>query len=491
MDVRRLHVADRAGRSRRGDRPDLELGDTAAITRRRCDLERTTMERMPMTDLTKQIVERFLGEHGELLSVCTSMDVALLLRKTSGANTLIAGRVTAGCPLAPQTDQEFDFGDWVAQRFQLDASEFRSALDNAVNNQCLAFSGHPQMSFVDSLESWRSNDPTASHASIFGSRAFYTWIGAGTKRAFSIEEFNRFEKAIKRHQRFHDISTFADEVRFRIPMSPDHGGGVRFEIEIPVYYLGAEWKEDDAILRFDVRAPSSSSDVQLKWKSSESRNVSVLQSDGTGSIARITAPSGSVDITILFHSATWDFSEVRPVPKLSEFFPDSDGDELDLPDTPKLDFEQFGIKRQTLRRAIKRQVNRDQKAFNIIARDIEDAIACLSEKRYKIVAILAGGIVEGILISRLESEAREVIRNTYIATFSNRSPKSDVANLTLQELVAVAAKLGKLKDEKLYDTLRDWRNFVHFHAEKRDDAVDVNSAQIAIRAAIRLLLEKN
>lgn len=61
-----------------------------------------------MTDLTEQIPMRFLTEHDELLSACTAVDVALLLHKgtPSAANTLIATRVTAGCPLAPQSGDD-------------------------------------------------------------------------------------------------------------------------------------------------------------------------------------------------------------------------------------------------------------------------------------------------------------------------------------------------------------------------------------------------
>jgi len=154
---------------------------------------------------------------------------------------------------------------------------------------------------------------------------------------------------------------------------------------------------------------------------------------------------------------------------------------------PSHDYSRFGTTQRTIRVSINKQID-DEKVRRIVIRDIDDALDCLDRKRFKLTAILCGGILEASLNARLSKEAPGQIA----AAFRKRFPAVPVRKLEdmkLQQLVGVAAELDKLRNHKLYDNIRDWRNLVHPAAEIREGTVTRNDAEIAFRAAVDLLLQ--
>jgi hypothetical protein len=84
---------------------------------------------------------------------------------------------------------------------------------------------------------------------------------------------------------------------------------------------------------------------------------------------------------------------------------------------------------------------------------------------WKVSVVLAGGIVEGMLIDQL-------VRDPHRARSARKSPSDDsIERWDLRDLIDVASRLGLVKaaEKSLSHAVRLYRNAIHPAAEARDE----------------------
>jgi hypothetical protein len=219
----------------------------------------------------------------------------------------------------------------------------------------------------------------------------------------------------------------------------------------------------------------------VKWQTPNTKGSTAITREADGGCTAIVAISDDhFDATVIYRTFSfWKLAEQR-LQQLADFFPEPETETETFSEEGLPDYSKFATTRRGLRLSIKKQVLRDESLYKIIARDIEDA--------------LSGAIIEATLLGRLSGESPSDRETAFRAAFPNHGANKPVPGLDdmkLFQLIAVAAKRSKLKDHKLYDGIRDWRNFIHPNLEVAEGSIDLTAAQIAVTAAVRLLIGKS
>jgi hypothetical protein len=106
-----------------------------------------------------------------------------------------------------------------------------------------------------------------------------------------------------------------------------------------------------------------------------------------------------------------------------------------------------------------------------LARDIEEAKRSLSDREWKGATVVAGSVVEALLLWAIDQKTA-ADRQTAIAAVAKRrqqekkpwsSPPAALEDWKLYQFVAVAAELALIdgETEKQADLARDFRNYIH------------------------------
>lgn len=441
-------------------------------------------------------LERFLVDHKDILKLCDSVDIAGVAVENKGRVDIVCVRITAGTAEDTLAQSLVAFGPWRVFRTRCAATHFADIALTLTRTGRLRFDD--QIEFVcEALpRDLYSNDFVQTPDAVFTKgQAQITWLGGscGAKTFSDYAEQSRFSRLIATSDDYHNVPELVRKLSLRQSLSTDEQRGIRLEIEPPLYFRHFEWRPDRAVLHFSVPALVDLTEMRVKWQTQDARGIAPISRDpGGGCTAAVITSGDQLDATVICRTfSLWVLAERRPQ-RLADFFPEpetEDDTEENLPD-----YSKFETTRRGLRLSIKKQVSRDEALYKIVARDIEDAIFCLERGKHKLAAILSGAIIEATLLKRLSAESQADLEAAFRAAFPNHAankPVPPLKDMKLAQLIAVAEKRNKLSDHKIYDGIRDWRNFIHPNVEAKKGSIDVTAAQIAVTAAVRLLLGKS
>lgn len=438
------------------------------------------------------ILANLLKDHDELSPLCNSTDVAGIAVERGDAFELITARITAGSRDVPPASDVFHIvGRWRIFRYLRGPTYLADAARSLSETGQLPINANATYRCADSIHGLHRNDFVQTPDSVFShGQALITYVGAscGPKTFADLSEYQLFLRLIATSEHYHNVSDLVRGLVLRQAMIHDEARGLRFEIEPALYFQRPEWRPRDVLLHFGVPRNVDISDARVKWQTKESQGIAAVARSGDTCTALISTDTKKLDAIVIYRSFKLQtlYEEDRPQPLAESLDPDIE--EENRKTYP--DYAKYGTTRRGLRLSIMKQVSRDQALYKIVSRDIEDAIWCLENDKYKLAAILSGGIIEAILFARLARDTPADIQNAFAALYSNKQAPP-VTDMKLYQLIAVASKRGSLKESKIYDGIRDWRNFVHPNREVQDGAVDIMAAGIAVNAAVRLLLGKS
>lgn len=444
-------------------------------------------------------LKSFLDDYRDLLPLCNATDVAGIAVDTGKRIELLCCRITAGSAEGSSSvDLHQRIGSWHVFRYRRDADHLRDLAESLPSSGSVALDTL-SCEWTENSQSLHRNDFVRTPDVVLASApAPVTWlrIGTATKIFADYGQQQGFERLVAASSDFYNVQDLVRKLVLRQSLNGDDAKGIRFEVEPGLWFRRAEWREADVVLHFAAPAGAELADARVKWQATSGQNVAPIVCTPDGAVATVSAAGDSIDATVIFRTLSLAaLHESRPekvdaeVPtKLAEYFPDLDiGDE---PFSSFPDYSKFGTTRRGLRISIKKQVAGDERFYKIVARDIEDALWCLEQGKYKLAAILSGGIIEAILLARLAQDTPSDRQTAFSTVYPGKTAPS-LEDMKLFQLIAVANKRGRLKEHKIYDGIRDWRNFVHPKLEADEGAVDVMAAQIAVNAAVRLLLGKS
>lgn len=439
-------------------------------------------------------VAQFLVDFSEFLPLCNSVDIAGVAIEQGGQLELLSIRCTAGSAQDSLPDAFHKLGPWRVFRYRRPVTNFPIFLRAISESGPLQLDDTVNLVGANPIKFYRSGFARAP--GIFANvPARITWLGGSYvgKTFSSNSEHEQFSRLVATSYDYHDVAQLVSTLGLRQDFLADEMRGVRFEIEPPVYFKGTEWSESRIVLHFTAPQNADLKEIRVKWQTKKANGEAILSRGADIFSAEAATDEDYIDATVVYRTfGLLRLSEARPQ-KLIDFFPDVD--RVDLPEVKVgPDYSKYGTTRRTLRISIRKQLSGDPTLLRIVERDIDHAVMCLEEGRYKLAAILAGAIVEATLIGRLSGESVSDLEAAFRAAFPSHStakPVPALDDLKLAQLIAVADKRRKLKDHKLYDGVRDWRNFVHPKLEATRGSIDVTAAKIAVTAAVRLLLQKS
>ncbi|MBI4722781.1 MAG: hypothetical protein HY769_07300 [Candidatus Stahlbacteria bacterium] len=150
----------------------------------------------------------------------------------------------------------------------------------------------------------------------------------------------------------------------------------------------------------------------------------------------------------------------------------------------------FGYTKYRVSQKLKKVTNK--KVRNILKRDIEIAIVCLIHKLWKPCVILCGGIIEGLLIEKLQERQKSKREQAYKQRYPDKKNKTCLEEYTLNELIGVCEKLEILEEPtaKMVQGVRDYRNYIHPKVEsEQQHEILGNDANIGCQVIFKLLNE--
>jgi hypothetical protein len=162
-------------------------------------------------------------------------------------------------------------------------------------------------------------------------------------------------------------------------------------------------------------------------------------------------------------------------------------------ETPKQEFDRhlqshYGLTRKALRRRVSSAVTASGRALRrILVRDIEHAVQLVEIGIHKPALVLAGAAIEACLTELLQQAPST---NVAAAISQVCGKAKSPGDLKFSELIEVAERIQLLAPPiaKALHSARNYRNFVHPHAEmKQQTTIGVNEAQLALRALFMLL----
>jgi hypothetical protein len=111
---------------------------------------------------------------------------------------------------------------------------------------------------------------------------------------------------------------------------------------------------------------------------------------------------------------------------------------------------------------------KDKVLRNVLRTDITEAYHCLTEGRWKAATVLAGSVIEALLVWRLSRYTAAQLMSAATAVVwppSQKAPKGPPDGWKFFQLIKVAAKIGAISSdaEKQADLARDYRNLIHSH----------------------------
>lgn len=440
-------------------------------------------------------LERFLEGHAGILGLCNSVDVAGVAVEKKGRLEVVCVRITAGASLNTIVNSLTPFGPWRVFHYRFDATHLSRVAHALTETGCLRLDDETEIICELPPRNLYENSFVQSPDGVFDRGPVQiAWLGApcGDKAFLDQAEHSRFFRLIGASDDYHDVSELVKKLPFRQSLTIDEQRGVRFEIESPIYFRESEWRNDRVVLNFSIPLGIDLSGMRVKWQTANARGIApIARESNSQCVATIVTEESQLSAAVICESTSlWSLVERRPQEPIS-FLPEletEDDTERRLPD-----YSKFETTRRGLRLLIKKQVYRDEVLYKIISRDIEDAILCLERGSYKLAAILSGAIIEATLLGRLSGELQADVEAAFRAAFPSQTTNAipRLEKLTLAQLIAVAEKRGRLKDHKIYDAVRDWRNFIHPNLEANKGSIDVTAAQIAVTAAVRLLLGKS
>jgi hypothetical protein len=439
-----------------------------------------------------QPVEQFLEHFAEFAPLCDSLDIVGVAVEHESRLEPVCVRIT----FDDITDTLQTFGRWRVFRRRCAARQFPEMVRAFVETGRLQIADDLALACSAAPKGWYRNDFARTPAVYTSGFARLTWLSAncGGKTFPSNGDHEHFSRLIATSNEYHDVADLVTKLGLRQALMADESRALRFEIEPPLYFRRADWTADQVALRFAAPATLDLSEIRVKWQTKQTKGSSQIARAADLCSVVVSTSDEQLDATVIYRTfSLWNLSEGRPQ-KLVDYFPNLNSDEDDVPPKAGPDYSRFETTRRTLRISIKKQVGGDATLYKIIARDIDDAVSCLDDGRYKLAAILAGAIVEATLLGRLSGESTSDLEAAFRAVFPKHSPTRAVPvldDLKLYQLILVAEKRGKLKDHKLYDGIRDWRNFIHPNLEATEGSIDITAAQIAVTAAVRLLLGKS
>lgn len=444
-------------------------------------------------------LKSFLDDYRDLLPLCNATDVAGIAIDTGKRIELLCCRITAG---SAEGSASVDFlqtvGSWHVFRYRRGADHLRELAEGLPSGGSVTLDAL-SCEWTENSQSIHRNDfVRIPEVVLAAGPAPVTWlrIGTATKIFADYGQQQGFERLVAASSDFYNIQDLVRRLVLRQSLNGDDARGIRFEVEPGLWFRRAEWREAEVDLHFTAPAGADLAEARVKWQATSGQNIAPLVCTPDGAIAKVATAADSIDATVIFrtlslaalHESRPEKADAEAPTKLAEYFPDLDvGDDL-LSSFP--DYSKFGTTRRGLRISIKKQVAGDEKFYKIVARDIEDALWCLEQGKYKLAAILSGGIIEAILLARLAQDTPADRQSAFTALYPGKTAPA-LEDMKLFQLIAVANKRSRLKEHKIYDGIRDWRNFVHPKLEADEGAVDVMAAQIAVNAAVRLLMGKS
>lgn len=129
----------------------------------------------------------------------------------------------------------------------------------------------------------------------------------------------------------------------------------------------------------------------------------------------------------------------------------------------------------------------DSRLRLILQRDYREVLRAVDAKCWKAVAILSGGLIEGLLADALSDDVPN-------ATSAAAAPGKnlDILSWRLVDLINVAVELGTVSKgaEKLSHSVRDYRNLIHPHKELKNKLrAEEQEARIALQ--VLLLIDRD
>jgi hypothetical protein len=137
----------------------------------------------------------------------------------------------------------------------------------------------------------------------------------------------------------------------------------------------------------------------------------------------------------------------------------------------------------------------DEKLRRILERDYLELIRVRSVSASKSRLILAGGLIEGLLLDGLERPPRKALQ-AKLAEKDRNGNVPPLSDWSLVGLIRVASELGFISTgtQKMCDFARDFRNLIHPDKERSGDYVvgthEASGAESAVHAVIRDLSER-
>lgn len=133
----------------------------------------------------------------------------------------------------------------------------------------------------------------------------------------------------------------------------------------------------------------------------------------------------------------------------------------------------------------------DKRVRDILKRDIETAVLCLMNKFWKPCVIVCGGIIEGLLMDKLQTFTKLDLEDAYKKTYPTH-PNKPFSQYVLANFINVSVKLGVLEDTtgKTGHGIRDYRNYIHpIEESKQKYPISENDANISSQFIFKLLNE--
>ena len=129
----------------------------------------------------------------------------------------------------------------------------------------------------------------------------------------------------------------------------------------------------------------------------------------------------------------------------------------------------------------------DSTLREIIKRDYRELSYILfPDGAWKSIVIMAGSILEAILVDRLAADAKKAIKCKYAVQKKLKANDLSNGNWKLVHLIEVADEIGLLpakRKETIDQVLREYRNFVHANAEIRNSySINDGEAFMAVGA---------
>jgi hypothetical protein len=443
-------------------------------------------------------LEQFLADHSDILKLCNSVDIAGIAVENKGRLEIVCVRISAGAADSNGANSWATLGPWRVFRCRRAAAQFSELARTFVSTGSLRFDDQIQFVCAEPQSDFYWNEFFRTSDAVFTTgQVQLTWLGGrcGAKTFSDYAEHSHFSRLVETSDDYHNVPELVKKLSLRQALLADEARFMRFEIELPLYFQRTEWKADKVVLHFLAPAFVDLSEMRVKWQTPNTKGSTAITREADGGCTAIVAISDDhFDATVIYRTFSfWKLAEQR-LQQLADFFPEPETETETFSEEGLPDYSKFATTRRGLRLSIKKQVLRDESLYKIIARDIEDAMLCLERGQHKAAAILSGAIIEATLLGRLSGESPSDRETAFRAAFPNHGANKPVPGLDdmkLFQLIAVAAKRSKLKDHKLYDGIRDWRNFIHPNLEVAEGSIDLTAAQIAVTAAVRLLIGKS